>query len=905
MGFDPYQQWLQIPSRRRPPTYYDLLGLAEDESDTQRIDEAGAQRYEHVRKYVLGPYGQQANRILAELSKAVTCLTDPKRRQQYDRRLCEQADRLAEATVTPGPEEAQPQWVLLWDEAVATGGRKPPELPAASKVHEKKRPSLRAMGSGLLRLAVLAGVAPFRTADFLLRKIAGKDNTILHNFLRCVAALVVAGTVVTLFGLYATEPLLSAFRYGRGDLAEEAEAEPGSNSDNDWRPTSPKTGRPADLTLWQVAGQVACVAFHPQRPLLATGDFNGTARLWNADTGRLRRRLPGHAGMVLFVAFSPDGDALATASADGSVKLWETGTAALRRTIEVGQGCVQCTAFSPDGSRLATASEEDGVVRLWHCRTGELQGTFESRATNVLAVAISGDGSTLASGHWDGSVRVFNAATGELRHTLTGLAPVESVAFSPDGSTVASASWDKTVRLHDTAHGSLLRTLSGHTDRVLSVAFSPRGLVLASAGADGTARLWDPATGRPLRTFSEHTDAVISIGFSSDGSTLASAAADQGVLFWDLTTEEIAGRSTSQDRPPPSPEGPLPSEEVPASGGGTGETAKTPGQPAATLPSAGDARMVDPFATTATDGPGPAPPQAARFHLLLHGHADGVSAVAFGPDGSWLVSGSPDRTVGLWDTATGGLVRLPARFPFKVECIAVDPLGSTVAAGGLHSTVRLFTVITGTHHWEIRGHRRVYGLAFSPGGTLLASAVQDGTIRLCNPITRKYQRTLAGQHKEARCVAFSPDGLLLASGGSHATVVLWDVAVRKPRRKLRGHTGQVNWVAFSPDGSLLASAGEDTTVRLWEVASGEQKRVLADHSLAVRSVAFCPHGSTLASAGADNTLRLWDPAAGRLRQTLKGHAGAVNSIAFSPDGRLLASAGSDGTVILWRMPAGD
>ncbi len=184
MTFDPYQQWLQIPSSRQPPSYYDLLGIAEDEIDTQRIHEAAAGRYEHVRKYVLGPQGQLADRILVELSKAVACLTDRERRQQYDQqRLGEPVDAvLAEA------DERAPG-VSLWGDATGDGDR-PPELPSTRD--GSPRPSVVRR---LPRLAVMALAAPFLAVDFFLRTISGKDNAILHNFLRGLTVLAMAGTV--------------------------------------------------------------------------------------------------------------------------------------------------------------------------------------------------------------------------------------------------------------------------------------------------------------------------------------------------------------------------------------------------------------------------------------------------------------------------------------------------------------------------------------------------------------------------------------------------------------------------------------------------------------------------------------------------------------------------------------
>lgn len=281
--------------------------------------------------------------------------------------------------------------------------------------------------------------------------------------------------------------------------------------------------------------------------------------------------------------------------------------------------------------------------------------------------------------------------------------------------------------------------------------------------------------------------------------------------------------------------------------------------------------------------------------------------VAYGPNGRHIAAACDDKTIRVWDAATGRPVGEPlAGHTTRVRGVTFSPDGRLLASAGGDKTVRLWDAATGQPIGRpLTGHTGVvYGVAFSPDGTRLASCGDDGTVRLwdvaaCAPANEP----LTGHIGVIYDVAFSADGQRLASAGGDKTIRLWDpLAGRQVGEPLAGHTDTVWVVAFSPDGERLASGSRDESVRLWDASSGTPAHApLTGHTGVVCGVAFSPDGQRLASASYDGTVRLWD---GDASEQLLGHTSAVHGVAFSPDGLRVASASQDKTARLWNAADG-
>jgi WD40 repeat protein len=579
------------------------------------------------------------------------------------------------------------------------------------------------------------------------------------------------------------------------------------------------------------ADVVERAAFSPDGSRVVTTSADGTARVWEAATGKpVTAALPHD--KVKWAAFSPDGGRLATAGADRFARVWDAATGKPLAGPLAHDLPVLFAAFSRDGKRLVTCGgvpdPRKGEIQVWDLDASKPSSQALARGVVIRWAHLTADGKHVvaAGGRQMAHLWPLTAARPPDTPSASGVRLDPDGAVGPDPTRVLRLD-GPSAQVYDLSQGKPVGPPLLYRAEMVLAAFSPDGRLVVTAARDRTARVWDAATGQPLTPPLRHDREIHRAAISADGRRLLTAAENGVARVWDLAPRE-------------------PAQPLPALTGGGPAALSPDGRQVAVVDRAGAVWVRDAVSDKALRGPWQLP--------------RAVTGLAFSPDGRRVLAAA-DSAARVWDATDGEGVTPLLSHSGSVRRLFFTSDGSRAVIVGSGNGLDVYDVTTGAAQSShaLAVEMPAYGLVLTPDGraAVVAAPRTPEAVEVRDVVSGALRAGPFRHTGRVVAAAFSPDGKRLAVGTSDGSAFLWDVAAARTAATLQ-HGQPLRLLAFSGDGRRLVTVSEDHSARVWDVSTGQPVTPLLPLAEAAEGVSLAPDGSRLVARARGGAGWVWD-----------------------------------------------
>lgn len=582
------------------------------------------------------------------------------------------------------------------------------------------------------------------------------------------------------------------------------------------------------------------IEFNKDSTKLLSASADGTAKLWNINTGTEIATLNAHSDEVTAAIFVNDSLA-ATASADKTIILWNLKTFQPLDTIEAHQDRITCIDATKNSKYLVSGSK-DKTLKLWNIETRQQINIYKGHDWSVVSVAFSPDGSKIASGSYDKTIKIWNTIAGDIVHTLQGhTRSVNALKFTNDGKKLVSGDNYNVIKYWNVQNGQLIHSFkshasaingvdisdikkyiysgssdktlqrfeiqplikeedtagkiqrfNGHTREITDIELNPYQIFIASASQDNTIKYWYTVTQDEIKTIKKRTNDILKAKFSDDGKKIILSTANHKVKIWDFENEKIT---------------------------------------------------------------------------TFKGHEQLLSDFVFNSKNNILISVSHDRFVKIFDVTTQKELLSLKSHTQNINAIAISKSGEYAVSGGDDNKLIRWNLETKSKDkiFSEKHNAQILNIDISNNQKYIATASSDETAVVWN--FEDGQEVQELKHKEeVNAVAFSSDNAHIATASD--VITIWKLNEKKPIKTLREHTGKVQSVKFFNNGNYLLSFATDSTVIIWDWKNEKSIKKFNPHKTLISSVDISPNEKFILTTSSDQTIKIWNTENYNLNTTL-------------------------------------